>query len=77
MFSASFSARMCCRSACLESEAVSKLVFYYALDRAIAYKKNICIETVRKMLFAVFAVFPALEFIAWIILPQPTATSTS
>jgi hypothetical protein len=73
MFSASFSARMCCRSACLESEAVlgaslilhaSESVFYYVLDRAIAYKKNICIKRVRTMLFAVFAVFLVLEFIA-------------
>jgi hypothetical protein len=72
MFSASFLARMHCRSACLESEAASKSVFYYVLDRTIAHKKNVCIETGRKMLFAVFAVFavfPALEFTAWIILP--------
>jgi hypothetical protein len=48
----------------------SESVFYYILDRAIAYKKNICIKRVRTMLFAVFAVFavfPVLEFIAWII----------
>lgn len=76
IFSASFSARMCGRSACLESEAVlgaslilhaSKSVFYCVLDRAIAYEKNIYIKRVHTMLFAVFAVFPVLEFIAWII----------
>jgi hypothetical protein len=76
MFSASISVRMCCKSVCLESEAVlgaslilyaSVSVFYYVSDRAIAYKKNICIKRVRTMLFAVFAVFPVPEFIAWII----------
>jgi hypothetical protein len=73
MFSASFSARTCRKSACLESAIVLgaslilhafELAFYYVLDRAIVYKKNICIEMVRIMLFAVF---PVLEFIAWII----------
>jgi hypothetical protein len=53
----------------------SKSAFYYILGKAIVYKKNIYIETVRTRLF--FAVFLVLEFIAWIILPQPTAASTS
>jgi len=84
MFSASFSARTRRGPACLESEVVlgpslvlhaSESAFYYVLDRAIVYKKNTCIETVRTRLF--FAVFLVLEFIAWIILPQPTAASTS
>jgi hypothetical protein len=70
MFSASFSARTCRRSACLESAVVlgaslilhaSESAFYYVLDRAIVYKKNIYIEMVRTILFVVF---PVLEFIA-------------
>jgi len=76
MFSASFSARMYYKFAYLKSKAILsaslilytfELVFYYVLDRAIAYKKNICIKRVYTILFAIFAVFIAflvLEFIA-------------
>ena len=80
----SFSARNCRRFVCLKSEAVlgallilqaSESAFYYVLDRALVYKKNIRIET--GTYNALFRSLPRPGVYSLDRLPQPTAASTS